>query len=180
EYAPQDLWSTGFDLGNVLFVRTFSKAWGLAGLRVGYGVAPPAIIARLEPYQAPFTLDTLSEALAVEALKERRFLQASVRAVSQERPKLAVALRQRGFRVFPSAANFLYTFPPSDGAAVADALRAAGILIRRSSPVPGCASPLRITIGLPSENRRLLAALDRLLPPVSGRPRPRVRPRGRA
>jgi histidinol-phosphate aminotransferase len=171
EYSPVDLWTTGFDLGNVLFVRTFSKAWGLAGLRVGYGIGPPEIVARVEKFQAPFTLDSLAEAIAVEGLKERAFLRSSVRLVQTERPILSRALRQRGFRVFPSAANFVYTFPPVEGTRLSDALREDGVLVRRSAPVPECSAPLRITVGLPAENRRLLATLDRVLPMVAKRSR---------
>lgn len=160
EYDGADLWREGFRRGNVLFVRTLSKAWGLAGLRIGYGIGPAPLVERLARVQTPFTVDSIAERTGVAALDEVGFVRASVALARRERPRLARALRARGFRVFPSSANFLYTFPPVPGAALQAALRSRGVLVRLCAPVPDCPGPLRISVGLPAEHRALLGALD--------------------
>ncbi len=170
EYEGADLWTPGFRLGNVLFVRTFSKAWGLAGLRLGYGVGPEPLIERLARVQTPFTVDSIAERAGLAALEDPAFVRASVRAVTRERPRLARALRTRGFRVFPSVANFLYTYPPVPGPALVAALRARSVLVRLCSPTPACAGPVRVSVGRPAEHRALLTALDRVLPQLATGP----------
>ncbi len=167
EYDGADLWTPGFHLGNVLFVRTFSKAWGLAGLRLGYGVGPEPLIERLARVQTPFTVDSIAERTGLVALAHSEFVRSSVREVDRERPQLTRALRNRGFRVFPSVANFLYTYPPVPGASLAAALRARSVLVRLCAPTPACPGPVRISIGSPAERRALLSAIDAVLPELA-------------
>lgn len=170
EYGRGRLWATGFRTGKVVFTRTFSKAWGLAGLRIGYAVGPAPLVERLRRFQIPFTLGTLPEAVASEALQSTSFLTTSVARVRRERPRLARALGARGFRVFPSAANFLFTYPPMDGQRLWEGLRDLGVLVRRTTPTAACACPLRITVGTPRDSAVLLRAVDRILaaPPSGG------------
>ncbi len=160
EYDGQDLWTEGLPLGNVLFTRTFSKAWGLAGLRVGYGVGPEELVARLERFRYPFTLGTLSEEIACAALREPAFVTRTVAEVRRERPRLARELARRGFRVLPSAANFLFAVPPVPGPELVGALRARGILIRDVRPTPWWPNAVRFTVGTPGDDAALLAAID--------------------
>jgi histidinol-phosphate aminotransferase len=174
EYASSELWETGRRLRNVLFTRTFSKAWGLAGLRVGYALGPPDLVRHLHRFQIPFTLGTLPEAAAVAALGSPAFLRRSVERVRAERPRLAAELVRRGFRVFPSEANFLFTYPPVDGEGLWEALRRSGVLVRRTGPTSDCRCPLRVTVGTRADTRRLLAALDAILPRLAHRPTARA------
>jgi histidinol-phosphate aminotransferase len=170
EYAFPDpsgagpLWEAGLAAGNVLFTRTFSKAWGLAGLRVGWGVASAPLVERLEAYSVPFTLDSVAEELAIAALEDDRFVRESTELVRRERPRLAKGLEERGFRVHPSVANFLLTDPPMEGGALWEALRARSVLVRRVRTSPADRMLLRVSVGLPEEHERLFAALDEVLP----------------
>ncbi|MDE1820520.1 MAG: histidinol-phosphate aminotransferase family protein [Euryarchaeota archaeon] len=161
--GPGELWSAGAEHANVFFTRTFSKAWGLAGLRVGWGVAPSPVIGRLERFRIPYTLDSFAEELALAALEDPSFLEESVRRVAVQREVLERGLRERGFRTLPSSANFLFCYPPTDGQKLWEGLRDRGILVRRVSPTPSCRLPLRVTVGLAEDHERLFEALDEVL-----------------
>jgi histidinol-phosphate aminotransferase len=132
----------------VIVVRTFSKAFGLAGARVGYALAGRDTADELNRRQAPAPVSTLSVALALAALDSPP----DVRAVIEERERVAEELRRIGLEPWPSNANFLYV--PFDGAEdVAEALMREGIAVRR---VPGA---LRITIRNRADDDRLLGAI---------------------
>jgi histidinol-phosphate aminotransferase len=134
----------------VIVVRTFSKAFGLAGARVGYALAGRDVADELNRRQAPAPISTLSVALALAALQSPP----DVSPIVEERERLAAELRAIGFDPWPSRANFLYV--PFDGAEnAAETLLRQGIAVRR---VPGA---LRITIRNPEDDDRLLGALDR-------------------
>jgi histidinol-phosphate aminotransferase len=163
EFAGPPIWSNGALPPNLVFIRTFSKAWGLAGLRVGYAVLDPALAARVDRFRDPFALGSLPEAIASGALGEVAFVRESVAIVRSERRRLTAALRARGFEVFPSRANFVLTYPPTDGMRLRDALRARGILVRVLAATDRCSAPVRVTVGLPEETDELLGALDRIL-----------------
>jgi histidinol-phosphate aminotransferase len=133
----------------VIVVRTFSKAFGLAGARVGYALAGRDVAEELNRRQAPAPISTLSVALALAALESPP----DVRPVVEERERTASKLRALGFDPWPSHANFLYV--PFDGAEeVAEALLRQGLAVRR---VPGA---LRITIRDHEDDDRLLGALE--------------------
>jgi histidinol-phosphate aminotransferase len=134
----------------VMVVRTFSKAFGLAGARVGYALAGRDVADELNRRQAPAPISTLSVVLALAALQSPP----DVRPVIEERERFAEGLRGIGFEPWPSAANFLYV--PFDGAEdTAERLMRQGIAVRR---LPGA---LRITIRNRSDDDRLLCALER-------------------
>jgi histidinol-phosphate/aromatic aminotransferase/cobyric acid decarboxylase-like protein len=144
---------TALDLidDGVVVVRTFSKAFGLAGARVGYGLAAPNVAAELNRRQHPAPLSTLSVALALAALEEPP----DVRATVQERERLAAELRRTGLDPWPSRGNFLYV--PFDGAEnVAEQLLRQGIAVRR---LPGA---IRITVRDEVDDDRLVGALRTL------------------
>jgi histidinol-phosphate aminotransferase len=145
-----------------LVMGTLSKI-GLAGLRVGYLVAQPAIVAELEKVRPPYNLDQLAQAAAVAALAHADELDAHAAAVRAERARLGAGLAARGFEVFPSGANLVLCRHPR-AAELADALRAQhGIAVksfaRSPGPLAGC---LRVTVGTPAEDDALLAALAAL------------------
>lgn len=145
----------------VLVTRTFSKAYGLAGLRIGYGVAHPRMIAYLERVREPFNVNRLAQEGAVAALGDRRHLQATRRLVWQGRRYLGGALAELGLRVIPSCANFLLV-EVGDGPRVARALLRDGVIVREMSAwsLPRF---IRVTCGTAVENRRFIAALRRCL-----------------
>ena len=143
---------------NWLVVRTFSKSHALAGLRVGYAIGAPELIADLAAVKDSYPVDRLAIAAAMAALADTAHHRRIVDTVVAERERMAEALRALGWTVTPSQANFLLVTPPGNAAAIAAELRDARILVRHF-PSGGYADRLRISIGAPEENRRLLQAL---------------------
>lgn len=163
DYSGEDYLGLLREHDNVAILRTLSKAYGLAGLRVGYALLPEALAEAVAACRPPYVLSTAAEAVALAALRDRRFVEESVALVRRERAALAAALEALGFAVYPSEANFLLVRPPGDALALHRALRARGILVRAFPDRPGLSDHLRITIGLPGDHDRLLAALKAIL-----------------
>lgn len=155
------------EFDNLVVLRTFSKAYGLAGLRVGYLAANRALADRLRLAKPPFNVNVYSEAVAVAALDEQEWVDAGVKAVRAERDTLAAALKKLGFRVHPSEANFLLTDPPMDAAELLLRLRRKGILARTFPTSPGLERTIRFTVGGPAETAALVAALKAILAEVA-------------
>jgi histidinol-phosphate aminotransferase len=157
--------------GNVIVLRTFSKAHGLAGLRIGYALGPADLLAQMEGARLPFNTNVLGQVAALAALDDLDHARRARDRNAVERPFLAGELARRGFRVVPSVANFLLVdLPPglfpeaaAPGVALAERLLRLGVWVR---PMAGYGLPqsLRTTVGTRAENELLLAALDRLGP----------------
>ncbi|MBA1148299.1 histidinol-phosphate transaminase [Ectothiorhodospiraceae bacterium WFHF3C12] len=145
---------------NLIVTRTFSKAYGLAGLRVGYALSTPAVADLLNRVRHPFNANSLAQSAATAALGDRSFIQRSVNLNEAERPRVAAALDDLGYRCLPSAGNFVCV-DVGDAAAVNEALLRRGVIVR---PLGGYGLPqcLRISIGTAAENDRLLAALGEI------------------
>ena len=142
-----------------LVVRTFSKAHALAGLRVGYALGSPELIADLDAVAESYPVDRCAVAGAAAALADRDHHSALVAHVVAERSRLRAELEERGWDVLPSHANFLCALPPSGTAAeVAEQLRRSRVLVRHFDDRGR--GLLRITIGTAAETDALLAALD--------------------
>ena len=151
---------------NLVVLRTLSKAHGLAGLRIGYGVSSPAIAEELGKVRGPFRLDTLSETVACHALADDRYVNEVVAAVRAERPNLKRLLEERGFTVFRSDANFILVKPPVDAPRLQQALAQRGVHVRW---LGGDLAPyLRLTVGPPAVTARLRLALDDALASLQG------------
>jgi histidinol-phosphate aminotransferase len=141
---------------NVVVLRTFSKAWGLAGLRVGYLVAEdPAVADAVRRTHVPFSVSLLAQAAAVAALASEDEVRRRVAAVVAERDRLTAGLRERGFDVPDSQANFVWLPTGERTAELAAALESRGVITR-----PFAAEGVRVTVGAPDEDDALLAALD--------------------
>lgn len=142
----------------LVVLRTFSKAYGLAALRVGYAVAPPEVVAYLNRMRAPFNVGSLGQVAARVALGQREHLERYVALNRDERARLSRELGARGLRVAPSQANFVLADFQQPGREVYEALLRQGVIVR---PMPPPIDTwLRISIGLPEENDRLLRAID--------------------
>ena len=147
-------------LPNVLLLRSLSKGYSLAGLRLGYGIGAPALIAALQKARDSYNVDALAQAAAEAALRDRDHARATWAKVIAERTRVTGQLQQRGFTVWPSQSNFLLTQPPSgDAATLYRRLADQGIFVRWFD-LDRLRDKLRITIGTPDENDALLAALD--------------------
>jgi histidinol-phosphate aminotransferase len=155
------------EFDNLVVLRTFSKAYGLAGLRIGYLAANRELAAKLLLVKPPFNVNVYSEAVAAAALDEQEWVDAGVKAVRAERERMAAGLKRLGFRVHPSEANFLLTDPPVDSGELLLALRKAGILARTFPTTPGLERTIRFTVGLAEHTDALLAALARIVKEAS-------------
>lgn len=139
---------------NLLVTRTFSKAYGLAGLRVGYGLGSRALIARLRRQQLLFNVSEVAEAAVLAWLSAPDELTGRIRATKARREQLAAGLVRRGFTVVPSEANFVYA--TDGGASWARALLDCGIAVHSTG------DGIRISVGRSEQQMRLFAAIDRL------------------
>lgn len=163
EFVDAPDWASAIPLvarhPNLIVLRTFSKAHGLAGLRVGYGIAQPELVGWLERVRESFNVNLIGLAAAEASLEDPQYLAEGVRQNALERERLADALRARGLFVFPSQTNFLLARFDGDAARIDDALRERGVVLR---PMGGYGLPdcLRITVGTAEQNAKLLAALD--------------------
>lgn len=147
---------------NLIVTRTFSKAWGLAALRVGYSVSSPEIADILNRVRQPFNVDSLAQVAAAAVLDDKDYLERSRRVNREGMAQLEEGFRKLGLEWIPSSGNFLAVDVGNHAAAVNQSLLAQGVIVR---PVGGYGMPrhLRISIGLPEENRRCLDALDQAL-----------------
>ena len=141
------------DKSNVVVTRTFSKAHGLAALRVGWAYAPAGVAQAMNQIRLPFSISRAGEAVAVAALADERFLQFSVAALAQGRARLAASLGALGIPTLPSATNFVtanFEGAPLGAEGVREALARSGVLVRGLSAyaMPGW---LRISVGRADE-----------------------------
>ncbi len=152
------------DHPRLLVFRSFSKAWGLAGLRVGYALCGPGAEELLAALQPDLGVSEISQMGALEALRScSDLLEKNVREIAQERPLLTQALRSRGFEVTDSQANFLWAAHSSlQGGELAARLARAGVLIAAGDAL-GEPRHVRIAIRGPSASQRLLNAIDKAL-----------------
>ena len=146
---------------NLLVSRTFSKAYGLAGLRVGYGLGHPSVIDLLNRVRQPFNVNSLALAAATAALGDDEFLAKSAELNRRGMRQLTAAFEAMSLAWIPSWGNFV-TFKVGDGDAVHRKLLAQGVIVR---PIGGYGMPewLRVSIGLPEENARFIDALKQAL-----------------
>lgn len=146
---------------NVVVMRTFSKIFGLAGLRLGYGIAHPELIAAFEKIRQPFNINAIAQAGALAALEDDEHTRRTRENNAAGLRFCEAACHELGLEIIPSAANFLLV-RVGDGQRVFEALQRAGVITR---PMGGYGLPewLRISIGTPAENSRLLAALKKVL-----------------
>jgi len=155
---------------NLLVSRTFSKAYGLAGLRVGFGLAQPQLTDLMNRIRQPFNVNSLAQAAAIAALNDREFLEKSARNNTAGYRQFVEAFEQMGLQYVPSYGNFVLVKVGDDlaaGARINLALLRQGVIVR---PVGNYGLPewLRISIGLPQENAVLIAALQKALAGEAG------------
>ena len=167
EYADDPDYPNGIDLvrrgAPVLVTRTFSKAYGLGGLRAGYAVAAPEVLDALLVLREAFGTSAVAQAGARAALADVEHVRRTVATNREEKARLAAALSARGFAVLPSLANFITFDTRARGREVFQKLLARGVIVRPLDPY-AMPSFLRVSVGTPAENRAFLAALDAVLP----------------
>ena len=148
----------------VVVLRTFSKIYGLAGLRIGYGVTTPDIAQYVNRVRPPFNTNSLAQRAAVAALDDEEHVAQSRALNDGEMGRVTEGLQALGLEVLPSDANFLYLDVGGDGAEVFNSLLRQGVIVRH---IRG--RMIRVTIGLPEENTQFLQAMKTVLaPPPNG------------
>ncbi|MGI4743890.1 MAG: histidinol-phosphate transaminase [Janthinobacterium lividum] len=162
DFAAAPSWTTRLaEFPNLVVLQTFSKAWGLAGLRLGMAFAAPAIIDYLNKIKPPYNISAATQQHALAALAAAPHFEQLRQQLLTGRAWLAERLPALPIvaEVFPSAANFLLVRFHPDATAVYDYLLGRGIVVRNRTTQPGCAGTLRLTVGSSAENDQLLAAL---------------------
>jgi histidinol-phosphate aminotransferase len=149
---------------NVMVLRTLSKGYSLAGLRMGFGVANPKLLSGLFKVKDSYNIDAIAIQVGTAAMRDQAYKNECAARVVRDRSQLMVDLKQLGFEMRPSHGNFLLATVPagSDAATLYMALKQRGILVRYFNQ-PGLADKLRITVGTVEQNRSLLEAIVSLL-----------------
>lgn len=168
EFAGSDHTDLARDFPRVVLLRTLSKAFGLAGARLGYAIADPALAVELRKVLLPFSVSALQLAVGEAVLDAPAWIDERVRSTVAERERLAAALRERGVRFVPSVTNFLL-LSVADAAETHRGLLERGVLVRRQDHLPALAGALRVTVGRREENDAFLRAWDALTR-VNGEP----------
>ena len=162
DFAEANCLSLVERFANVVIVRTLSKAYSLAGLRFGYAIAQPHIVAEMMKVKDSYNCDALSIVAAAAALEDQAYARGTWENIKAERTRVSAELTQLGWTVLPSQANFILASVPSgDGKAMYLGLKDQGILVRFFD-LPGLQDKIRITIGHSHENNALLAGIKML------------------
>jgi histidinol-phosphate aminotransferase len=145
----------------VIVLRTFSKSHGLAGLRVGYGLGPAELLAYCARMRNTFSVSAMAQVAALAAVDDRNHIARVVSNNAAQAQILGVELSEMGYRVVPTAANFVYCDLGEDAAGVAQRLRGEGISVR---PLGGWGAPncIRVSIGTPEQNQIFLGAMRKV------------------
>ncbi|MGH2808043.1 MAG: histidinol-phosphate transaminase [Actinomycetota bacterium] len=143
---------------NLVLVKTFSKAWRLAGVRIGYMMASPSLIGQLARVRLPYHLSAITQIVGVAAIRHALETLEMVQSITTERDRIGAALAELGLRAYSSDANFVL-FEVDDAKGVWSRLLERDVLVRRYSGVPGLERCLRVTAGLPEETDAFIAAL---------------------
>ena len=146
------------DHDNLVLVKTFSKAWRLAGVRIGYMLAAPALIDALARVRLPYHLSAITQLVGVAAIRHAKETLNLVASIAQERDRISRALADAGFSPYPSDANFVL-FEVGDAERVWKALLQREVLVRNYKDHPRLSTCLRVTAGLPEETDAFLDAL---------------------
>ncbi len=157
--SPSIGWLASFP--NLVVTRTLSKAYGLAGLRVGFGLAHPEVAELMNRVRQPFNVNHLAMVAACAALGDERFIEESRRVNAAGQEQLAAGFKRLGLEFIESSGNFI-AVRVGEAARIYDSLLRQGVIVR---PIAGYAMPehLRVTVGTAPQNARFLASLERAL-----------------
>ena len=143
---------------NILTLRTFSKVYGLAGLRIGYGIGHPTLVAEMNKLRTPFNVTNVGQSAALAALDDAEHVRRSVEINREERHRLYEGLRGLGLSPVPSETNFLFIPIGPPAKSLCDELLLEGVIVRPLGWM-GFPEAIRISVGSPAENTKLLTAI---------------------
>ena len=147
---------------NVIILRTFSKIYGLAGLRVGYGIAPPRIIAALNQVREVFNTNSIAQCAAVAALDDDAFIKKTLANNEKGKKAMAAGLKKLGIPPVPTCTNFFFLPLPIDCRKLFQELLKRGVIVRPMARYD-LDKAIRLTVGLPEENEEFLKAIAEVL-----------------
>jgi histidinol-phosphate aminotransferase len=161
DFAPRSAIGLLGDHDNVVLLRTFSKSYGLAGLRIGFALGSREVIEALDSVKDSYNVDRLAIVAAVAAIEDEEHHKRLVGEVVTNREQLATDLAALGFEVLPSSTNFVFAKPPQPAIGVVEALRERRILVRHYDREP-IAGWIRVTVGTREQHEKLLTALKEI------------------
>lgn len=151
------------ELANVVVLRTLSKGYSLAGLRLGFAVGNPDVLGMLNKVKDSYPVDSLANCLGAAAMRDQAYKNANAKKICQSRQRLIESLAERGFAVYPSESNFVLARPgDGDAQGLYQGLKDRGILVRYFKE-PRLDDKLRITVGTPQQNEALMNAIGEIV-----------------
>jgi histidinol-phosphate aminotransferase len=147
---------------NLLILRTFSKVYGLAGLRIGYAIGLPELLSAMNKLRTPFNTSGVAQAAAVAALDDNEHVTRCIETNATERKRLSEGLARLGFRPVPSEANFVFIVVGPEAKALSNDLLASGVIVRPLGWM-GMPEAIRISVGTAEENDKCLSAMARVI-----------------
>jgi histidinol-phosphate aminotransferase len=172
DYVERPDYSRAIDIakrrGNLLVLRTFSKVYGLAGLRVGYGLGPAALLDELNKIRAPFNTSGVAQAAALAALDDREHVRRSIDANNAGLVQIAAGLKELSIRCVPSVANFILAEFAYDTGPLSEELAKRGVIVRPMRAL-GFPQAIRVSVGTRAENDKFLTALADVHASFAGR-----------
>jgi len=168
DFSGSDMIGDALSAPCTIDVRTFSKAYGLAGLRAGFALARKEVVDELRRVRTPFGLNSFTEAVAMRAMDHGPWVRETVSKMKVEREYLGRRLGALGFRIYPSECNFLIAGCPQDGPSLVATLRARGVAVRDCSSFAMMGDHIRVTIGPRPMMDRFLAEVERAVRGVDG------------
>ena len=163
EYSDDPFVTRVEEFDNLVVLRTFSKAYAMAALRVGYAVTNKKLSDMMICVKIPYSLNMVSEGAAIAAVKDQEFVRRSVQMVREQRPKLDAGLRKLGFETFPSDSNFIMARSPIDHKVLVDGLKERGVLIRDFGSKRRTENCVRTTVGTAENNALLLEKAEEVI-----------------
>ena len=153
---------------NLLILRTFSKVYGLAGLRIGYGIGRPELLSAMNKLRTPFNTSGVAQAAALAALDDKEHVNRCIETNAAERKRLQDGLTKLGLRPVPSEANFVFMVLGPEAKAISDELLHMGVIVRPLGWM-GFPEAIRVSVGTAEENEKFLAALGQVLAKRTGK-----------
>jgi histidinol-phosphate aminotransferase len=147
---------------NLLILRTFSKVYGLAGLRIGYAMGRPELLAAMNKLRTPFNTSGVAQAAALAALDDNEHVARCIETNAAERKRLTEGLAKLGYRPVPSESNFVFLVAGPDAKALSDELLKMGVIVRPLGWM-GFQEAIRISVGTAEENEKCLSAMARVI-----------------
>ncbi|MDR3205491.1 MAG: histidinol-phosphate transaminase [Candidatus Methanoplasma sp.] len=163
EYSDSSMISRVGEFDNLVILRTFSKAYAMAGLRVGYAAASLDLADMMNSVKIPYSLNKIGEGAAIAAVKDQEFIERSKKMVAEERPKLAAELRKLNFGPYPSDANFILAASPIDHSVLVSELKKKGVMIRDFGDKRRTENCVRMTVGTAELNKIMTDRISEVL-----------------